>query len=430
MHTTTAAIDNHLQIQNDRNLYLDILWWGVLAGTLISFLGIYLARLGASSVHLSILTAGPAIVNLFISLPAGKWLENRSFTRTTYIFSFLHRSGYVLILLVMLVFAEKVQISALLWITVGMSLPGTVLMIVFNAMFAEIVPPRRRGVVVGRRNALLAISMTTSSLISGQLLERIVFPLNYQIVFFIGIIGGALSCYYLGRIREVPDDSPTPRVGKPILDRAHSGMVPSPFARRYIPGMRFLTRGVKILRFDVLQGEFGLYLGAMFFFYIGQYLVIPLFPIYSVDTMGLSDWVISIGTAVFQVAVFTASMQLGRVSDRLGHHRLMVTSILGYASFPLFIGLLPTVTGYLLGCVFGGIGWGFLGGALANRLMERVPEDERPAHMALFNLTLNLGVLIGSLIAPLLGDRTGLQTAMLIGGMVRILSAGVLWRWG
>jgi MFS family permease len=422
--------DNDQKIQNDRYLYLDILWWGILGGTLISFLGIYLARLGASSFHLSILTAGPAVVNLLISLPAGKWLENRSFTRTAYITSILHRAGYILILLVMLVFARKVQISVILWITVGMSIPGAVLMIVFNAMFAEIVPPHRRGLVVGRRNALLAVSMTTSALISGQLLERIVFPLNYQIVFLIGITGGALSSYYLGRIREFPSGSSPLRVGKPLLDRARPGMVASPFARRYIPGMRFLTRGVEMLRLDVLRGEFGLFLGAMFYFYISQNLIIPLFPTYSVNKMGLSDWVISIGTAVFQIAVFTSSMRLGWISDRLGHHRLMVVSVLGYAAFPLFIGLLPTVTGYVLGCVIGGIGWGCLGGALANRLMERVPDDDRPAHMALFNLTLNLGVLIGSMLGPILGDWTSLQAAMVIGGIVRILSAGVLWRWG
>ena len=425
-----AAANNDLQIQNDRNLYLDIFWWGILGGTLISFLGIYLARLGASSFQLSILTAGPAVVNLLISLPVGKWLEDRSFTLTAYIASILHRFGYILILLVMLIFVEEVQISVILWITVGMSIPGAVLMIVFNAMFAEIVPPHRRGLVVGRRNALLAISMTTSALISGQLLERIIFPLNYQVVFLIGIIGGAISCFYLGRVREVPGSSSLPRVGKPLLDRARPGMIASPFTRRYIPGMRFLTRGVGLLRIDVLRGKFGLFLSAMFFFYFGQNLIIPLFPTYSVDNMGLSDGEISIGTAVFQIAVFTASMRLGWVSDRLGHHRLMVVSVLGYATFPLFIGLLQNMTGYILGCVFGGIGWGFLGGALANRLMERVPDEDRPAHMALFNLTLNLGVLIGSLMGPLLGDWTGLQMAMVIGGIVRILSAGILWRWG
>ena len=108
----------------------------------------------------------------------------------------------------------------------------------------------------------------------------------------------------------------------------------------------------------------------------------------------------------------------------------MVISVLGYAAFPLFIGLSPTVPAYMVGAAFGGIGWGFLGGSLANRLMERVPENDRPAHMAFFNLTLNLGVLIGSLMGPILGDWTGLQTAMVIGGIVRILAAGVFWRWG
>lgn len=427
----TATAQNYsLQAQNDRHLYLDIFWWGILAGSLISFLGIYLARLGATSFQLSILSAGPAVVNLLISLPAGKWLETRSFTRTAFVTSILHRSGYALILFVMLLFAEYLHISLILWISVLMSIPGAALMIAFNAMFAEIIPPDRRALVVGRRNALLAVSMTTTALISGQLLEHVIYPLNYQIVFGIGIIGGALSCYELSCIKELRGRKAFPRVGKPILDRARPGAGASPFARRYIPGTRFLTRGVNLLRPDLLRGQYGIFLGAMFFFYVAQNLVVPLFPTYSVDRMGLTDGVISIGTAFFQVAVFVTSLRLSRVSDRLGHHRLMVISVLGYAAFPLFIGIWPTIPSYMIGAAIGGIGWGFLGGAVGNRLMERVPEDDRPSHMALFNITLNLGVLIGSLSGPLLGDWTGLQAAMVIGGFMRILSAGVLWRWG
>jgi len=429
MSAITAEITNQ-EKQNDHYLYFDIFWWGILAGTLISFLGIYLARLGATSFQLGILSAGPALVNLLISLPAGKWLENRSFTRTAFITSMMHRSGYVLILLVMLIFVEQMQIYMVLWITVFMSIPGTALMIAFNAMVAEIIPPNRRGLVIGRRNALLAVSMTTSSLLAGQMLERIVFPLNYQIVFLIGIVGGALSCYSLGRIREVSNKSDFPRIGKPLLDRARPGSTSISPGRRYIPGMRFLTRGGELLRLDLLRSQFGGFLGAMFFFYTVHNLVVPLFPTYSVDKMGLSDWSISIGTAFFQVAVFFTSLRLGRVSDRIGHHLLMVMSVIGFAAFPLFIGIWPTVPSYMLGAAIGGIGWGFLGGALGNRLMERVPEDDRPAHMALFNIVLNLGVLTGSLFGPVLGDWAGLQTAMVIGGILRILAAGVFWRWG
>jgi hypothetical protein len=38
--------------------------------------------------------------------------------------------------------------------------------------------------------------------------------------------------------------------------------------------------------------------------------------------------------------------------------------------------------------------------------------------------------LAGSLLAPLMGNMAGLQLAMLIGSFLRILSAGVVWRWG
>ena len=416
--------------QNDRHLYLDVFYWGILGGSILSFLGIYLARIGANNFQLSIISAGPALINMIISLPVGKWLEARSFVRVSFQSSMLHRLGYVLILIIMLIFADHLQITFILLITVIMSIPGAVLMIAFNAMFADIIPPERRGFVVGRRNALLAISMTTTALGCGQLLEIIPFPLNYRIVFFIGILGAALSSYHIGKIRQKPHKISTQRVGKPFLDRARPGTVGLPFSRRYIPGMRYITRGVDMLRIDLLKTNFSSFLGAMFFFYFAQNLVIPLFPTYYVDTMGLSDGEISLGTAFFQLTVFLTSMRLGIVSARFGHHRLMVFSIFGYAAFPLFISLWPNALSYMVAAAIGGIGWGFLGGSLANRLMEKVPEDDRPAHMALFNLTLNCGVLIGSLSGPLLGNIIGIQEAILVCAILRIVSAGVLFRWG
>jgi predicted MFS family arabinose efflux permease len=69
-------------------------------------------------------------------------------------------------------------------------------------------------------------------------------------------------------------------------------------------------------------------------------------------------------------------------------------------------------------------------GGLVNRLMERVPEDDRPAHMALHNLVLNLAILVGSLAGPLLGDWLGLRTALLLSAGLRVLAALLLARWG
>ena len=430
LNAATVTGASIIQKRNFIHLYLDTFWWGILAGSVISFLGIYLARLGASNFQQSVLTAGPAVLNLLISMPAGMWLESRSLIRATFLTSLYHRVGYIVILLGMFLVAEHMQISMVLWITVLMSIPGTVLMIAFNAMFAETVPPDMRARLVGRRNALLAISMTSTSLISGQLLDVLNFPLNYQIVFGIGILGAALSSYHLGQIRSTPALQPVPRQVKPIQDRAHPGRISLPFSNHHSPGMRFLTRGVEILRPDLIQGPNGAYLGVMFCFYFVQSLIAPLLPTYQVKDMALSDAFIGWGTALFYLVVFFASMGLGAISGRVGNHRLMSYSCIAWSGFPFFIGIFPSELGYLLGVTSGGIGWGFLGGAVGNRLMERVPEDDRPAHMAMFNITLNLGVLVGSLLGPVFGDIVGMQATMLIAASLRIILAWLLWLWG
>ena len=91
-----------------------------------------------------------------------------------------------------------------------MSIPGTLLAICFNAMFADVVPAEIRGEVVGKRNALLAVSMTITTLVCGQLLDRIAFPFNYQIVFAVGALGAALSTYYLGQLKLIDGPAPQP----------------------------------------------------------------------------------------------------------------------------------------------------------------------------------------------------------------------------
>ena len=45
-------------------------------------------------------------------------------------------------------------------LSLALSLPGTVLNVAFNAMFAGVVPPEWRAHVIGRRSALSAISVT------------------------------------------------------------------------------------------------------------------------------------------------------------------------------------------------------------------------------------------------------------------------------
>lgn len=419
-----------LQRLTFRHLYWDVFWFGVLQGSAIAFLSVYAARLGAGAFQISLLSSGPAVVNLLASLPAGRWLEGRSMVRVTFLTSLWQRAGYLALACLPWVFSRAQAAWAVPVVIIAMAVPGTALAIAFNAMFADVVPPEWRAHVVGRRNALLAISSTLTSLACGQLLDQLDFPANYQLVFLLGAAGAALSSFYLGRIRA-PENLP-PRIGRLLDDNARPGALPRfGDAVRQSVGLRFLTRagGRALLRFDLLRGPFGPLLGAYLAFYIVQYLSIPLMPLFWVNDLRLSDGVISIGNALFYGTMLAASLGLPRLSARLGHRRVLILGTLLYGLYPALNGLAREAGLFYAASLIGGAVWGVANGGLVNRLMERVPEDDRPAHMALHNLALNLGILLGSLTGPALGAAFDLRTALLIGAAARVVGALLLARW-
>ncbi len=412
------------------HLYADIFWYGLLAGSAVAFLSIYAARIGATSFQIGLLSAGPAIVNLMFSLPAGRWLEARSTIRLTFLSSIWHRAAYVAFVFLPVLLPAAAQAWVLPLVVVLMSIPGTLLAIGFNAMFADVVPPDARALVVGRRNMLFAVSATLTALLAGLILDNVVFPLNYQIVFLAGVVGAAMSSYHLGRIRG-RGLSP-PRVGRPIGDAARPGTLRVSDASSGGVGLRFLTRrqGRPLLRLDLLRGPFGPFLLAYLAFYVAQNVPIPLFPVFWVNTLHLPDGAISLNSAMFNVTLLVGSSFLARISTRLGHHRVQFVGALLYGIYPLLNGLAQSVVLVSLASILGGAIWSLTNGGMVNRLMERVPENDRPAHMALQNLVLNLGVLVGALLGPALSQWIGIREALVAAGLLRFAAALLLRRWG
>ena len=388
---------------NIRHLYWDVFWWGILGGSTLAFLSVYATRIGASSFQVGLLTAGPAVGNLLVSLPAGRWLEHRSLIRATFWSSIAQRVGYVPLILLPWLLAAPAQVWTIELLVLLISAPGAVLAISFNAMLVEVVPPRERGQVVGWRNALVAISLTAASLLCGRLLDWIPFPLNYQVVFTVGALGGAMSSFHLGRIQG-------PR-------SPQSATRPSPRVRR------------PLLRFDLLRGSFGPFIAVYLFFYVFQNTPIPLFPLAFVRELRLTDGTISLGNALFYGTMFLASTQLSRLAARWGHRRVLILGALSYGLYPLLIALARDAALFWMASCLGGVAWGLTGAGLINRLMERVPPDDLPAHMALHNLALNVGMLGGSLIGPALGNAFGLREALLVSAGLRLLGGVLLGLW-
>lgn len=416
---------------NFRHLNADIIWYGILAGSTLAFIMIYVARLGASSFQVSLVSAGPAVINLFFSPLAGRWIENRRLVPVSFGSAALFRLGYFLMIPLAWFFTKESQITLVVMITLVMSIPGTVLAISFNALFADIVPPDWRGQVVGRRNAYLAVSLTVTTLVCGIILDRLVFPLNYQVVFMLGAIGGAMSTYYISRLRQSATDPPQ-RVHRPIGDLARPGVMRFVDTFRMPVGLRFLARnpGARLLRLDLLRGSMGRFMLAYLIFYIFQYAPIALFPLASVRHLHLTDGQISLGSALFYLSMMVVSLKLGSLSNRMGHRRMLIVSALGYGLYPLLFGLAKDVGLYLLASLVGGIIWALLSASLVNRLMEATAEEHRSAYMALHNMVLNLGILLGSLSSPILAGIMSLPDALLVSALLRTIAGAFLLFWG
>jgi len=415
---------------NFRHLYADILWFGLVVGSSMSFLAVFATRQGASSFQVSLLSAGPAVVNLLISLPAGRWLEGKPLIWSTFLSSLLQRAGYLVLILLPWFFAPVGQVWVIILVILLMSLPGTLLAIGFNALFADTVPPEYRAEIAGRRNAILAFTTTVTSLACGQLLDNIIFPLNYQLVFALGGIGAMMSSYHLSRLR-LPNELPR-RIRTSLRDLARPGMLYFLDAIRQPLGLRFLTRSSEkpLLRLDLLRGSFGPFMGAYLLFYTFQYVSIPIYPVFMVRALKMTDGQISLSSALFFSAMMLASMGLASLSGRVGHKGTLVIGSLLFGIYPLFIGLAQDARLVWLASLGGGVAWGITAGGILNRLMERVPDSDRPAGMAFHNVALNLGILLGSLLGPLLGEVIDLRTLLLANAAMRVLAGVVFIFWG
>ncbi len=165
-------------------------------------------------------------------------------------------------------------------------------------------------------------------------------------------------------------------------------------------------------------------------FYAFQFFPVPLFPIAYIDLAHMTDGMIGLGTAIFYGAMMLASLRLSYFSTRFGHRKVLMVSAALFPIFPLLLGMAKGPELYYLACLFGGGINAMLTGAIINRLMERVPSKDRPAHMAWHNLALNLGVLIGSFLGPVSANLIGLQPALFLGAGLRLLAAGFFWLWG
>ena len=408
--------------KNFTHLYADMGWFGVLSGSSLAFLSVYAARLGANSFQIGLLGAMPAVINLFFAIPASQWLQNRTIGRAVFWTSVFYRFGYLLLIPLPWLFGNDHQIWVLILLALLMGIPGTALAVGFNALFAEAVPEQWRAHVAGTRNILLSIVYVITSIGCGAILNHVPFPIGYQIVFGIGFLGAAMSSYHLFFIRSLAGSKSQGSVEEAITIENNESR---PTRFKIFKQIRLSS-----LRMDILQTPFRRTLLVLLFFHLAQYLTIPLFPMYFVNVLHLNDQQIGIGTASFYLTVLIGSSQLARLCNKIGLRKVTGIGVSLMSLYPILLSYSSGFLQYLVISLVGGFSWALVGGALANYLLEKIPNQDRTAYLAWYNIILNAAILAGSLLGSSIGERIGLGTALFIFGIVRLVSGLAILKWG
>jgi MFS family permease len=407
--------------QNFYHLYLDFGWIGVLTGSLLAFLSVYAARLGASGLQVGLISAIPATTNLLLAMPAGKWLQKKPIENGVVSSSLYYRSFYILLIFLPFLQRGKVELWLILLITLLLSIPNTAYAVGYNALFGEAVPVEWRSHVAGIRNAFYAIFLVITSIICGFILVNIKFPFGYQFVFGIGAIGAFFSSYHLSKIK----------IDRRVIINSNNinlnPLIASPVSvdRKTVPRRIYAN-----LRMDILTKTYSKIIIFLLIFYLFIYLPAPLFTLYTVHNLNKSDWVISIGSAMFYIAMFAGSTINVALTEKLGFKNQTGIGMFLICLYPLLISISYSNSMYYLASFVGGATWAIVNGGVLNYLLENVPANDMHAHMAWYNIVLNAGILLGSLLGPLIGNGLGLFTAIIVFGIGRLLIGIVVLRWG
>jgi len=397
------------------HLYFDIAWFGVLSGSAINFLNVYATRLGASGAQIGLIAAMSAIVNLFLAIPAGHWIEKRHTGRAVFWASIVFRFGYLLWIPIPWLFDAQGQIWAFIVLTFLMAIPLTPFGVGFSALFAEAVPERYRAHVASLRNITFAIAFMTTSFFSGYILENVAFPSGYQIVFGIGALGAAMSSFHLYFVSPLKAEFPA----------SPSAPQTDPITQTSSPRNIFAA-----LRLDIWSTSFRNVLLGLFAFHFAQYIAVPILPQFNVHVLNLSDDHIGTGTALFYLTMLVGSFQFRNIAHRFGNKKMTGAGVAGMALYPFLLAFSHRLWQFYAISLIGGFIWALVNGAYANYMLEHIPPNDRPAHLAWYTIILNFAILTSSILGPLAADQISLAPALILIAFLRLLAGLGILRWG
>jgi MFS family permease len=392
----TEQID--IQERNKRYVQIDAVGVGT-ASAAAPFLPVFLTRLGATPVQVGLITTMPGITGLFMALWVGRFLQRQRNVVPWFSLSrLLVISAYALTGLAPFFIPDNLLIIVILAIWAVATLPQTMVAVGFSVVMNAVSGPEGRYELMSRRWSILGMTTAITVAIAGQVLDRIGFHLNYQIVFLGLSMGGLISYYFSSRI-QIADTEP--------VETTNNHSIKSSVTEYY----QLINTSPEFVSFTLKR----------FVYLFGITLATPLFPLYFVRELNASDaWIgllYTAQTAVLVVGYFFWSRQSRKKGSRFV---LLITTF----CVSLYPGLVALTTNQTLIFIFSTAAGIFQAGidlVFFDELMKTIPPRYSPTFVSLAQSVQYLSAILAPLLSTYLAGVIGVTNALLFSTGVRLV---------
>ncbi|SKA75534.1 Major Facilitator Superfamily protein [Caloramator quimbayensis] len=360
-----------------------------------SFAGLFVKRLNASDYLVSMLNSLPAafsILGILLSTPLILSCKNKK--KVTSLSYLITRSFYILMALVPFL-PDGYRAAAFVLLYGAMNFSGSIATFFWQSFFADIFSPSKRSKVLSQRSSISTIIGTAVTLTAGILLHKLSNSKNqlihyYQIVFIIAFVIGifeVLSLYF------------------------HRDNKKGNFAEVKSENERI---NFKMLKSMLKEKPYMLYMICVIIFHFTWQMGWPLFLTYEVDYLHTNEMWAGIISTVNGICMTIGYIFWRKFSDKKGNAISLALSAFGAGLCPLFYSFSTHIihVAYFTGI----IGFAFSGVQLLliNSLYEVSPRENRTSYIALYNLCINLTLIVAPFIGMYIYRLTDIKTALLI----------------
>ena len=371
-------------------------------GLTTPFLGVIAIGLGGPNISVALLTALPCLINTIAYIPAAMLVEKKkSKLKTNAIFSFFTRIFYLLMAIVPFLNIEN---KATLYIALVslQALPAVVMMVAWTSLVNNMFPQDERARIINTRSMYCSIVSLVGTFFAGRILDVFASPWRYFIIFFLSYLSTMCSIFFLLKQKEIVyDREPQPKMS--------------------------LSERIKGPLTDPVNGKkFKRYLASAFVLNMGVYFAVPLFPIFHVRTLALSNSVIGSFNVLAGITAALSYSMWGKIIRRYGNPMVYVLSAIAFAIFPVtyYFGgisqgnnaLILMILQFIIG-IFNA-GWSM---SLFNLTLDYIDPTKAENGVAVFNTIINFSGVVAPLLCYFILTKWGVGIPFIVSSILRII---------